>query len=174
MRSLKLIIKSISQEGLAKFGFRHSFHDLIYFGVGHLFLFSIFLNFIIKFKAPLEFFVEKHKFHVVLSCLEHILDNDVFNVPTCTLLALTSKKCRLFYKNIFVSINRLIAYINVFFKWFFPSQISQLVYGFGSLSRKPMQDNGVVYLTVLAPHAWNHFLRDWQPIRCVAWDPILL
>ena len=33
--------------------------------------------------------------------------------------------------------------------WFFPSQNSKPVYGFGPLSLKPMQGNEVVYLTML-------------------------
>ena len=36
---------------------------------------------------------------------------------------------------------------------FCPSQNSKLVYSFESLSLEPMLDNGVVYLTVLAPYS---------------------
>ena len=43
------------------------FHDLEYFEVGIIF---IFLEFIINLRAPLQKFVEKHQFHVMLSCLE--------------------------------------------------------------------------------------------------------
>jgi hypothetical protein len=54
--------------------------------------------------------------------------------------------------------------MNVFFfsnvHDFFPSQNSKLVYSFESLSLKPMQGNGVVYLTVLAPFHDDRSTRD--------------
>ena len=39
----------------------------------------------------------------------------------------------------------------ILYLWFFPSQSSKLVYNSESLSPKPMQCNGVLYLTVLTP-----------------------
>jgi hypothetical protein len=37
MRFSKLIIKSIAQKVMAKYGFERRFHDLKYFEVGHIF-----------------------------------------------------------------------------------------------------------------------------------------
>ena len=56
----------------------------------------IILECIINSRAPLQNFVEKNPFILILSCLEHILDNDMFNIPTCTLLALYCKVCKNF------------------------------------------------------------------------------
>ena len=49
---------------MAKSGFGRRFHDLKYFEVGFFF---IFLEFIINLRAPLQKFVEKHQFNVILS-----------------------------------------------------------------------------------------------------------
>ena len=80
---------------MAKYGFGRRFHDLKYFEVGFFF---IFLEFIINLRATLQNFVEKYQFNVILSCFKQILDNYMFNISTCTLLAPSSKICRLFLK----------------------------------------------------------------------------
>ena len=50
--------------------------------------------------------------------------------------------------------------------WFSPKQTSKLVYIFGSFSFKPMQGNGVVYLTMLAPHCHC----NTRAFLCCNWD----
>ena len=47
---------------MAKFDFGHRFHDLKYFGVG---FFIIFLEFIIKLRAPLQKELENNKLNVI-------------------------------------------------------------------------------------------------------------
>ena len=86
MRSSKLIIKSATQKIMAKSGFRLRFHNLKCFEVGFI---PIFLELIIKLRAPLQKFVEKHQFN-------RILDSCVFNISTWILLASSSKICGLF------------------------------------------------------------------------------
>ena len=64
-------------------------------------LFFIVLEYILNLRASLHFylfiFVEIHQFNVILSCFKQNLDNYVFNVATCTLLAPSSKICRFFF-----------------------------------------------------------------------------
>jgi hypothetical protein len=62
-----LIIKSIAQNVMAKYGFGHKFYDLKYFEVGFFF---IFLVFIIKLRVALQKYVENHQLYVILSCLK--------------------------------------------------------------------------------------------------------
>ena len=81
------IFKIISSKEMTKSGFGHRFHDLKYFKVGFIF---ILLEFLISLRATLQKFVGKHQFDVLLSCLEPILNNYVFNTCTWTLLALSS------------------------------------------------------------------------------------
>ena len=58
--------------------------------------FFIFFDFTIKLRATFQKSIEEHQFDVISSCFEQILDNYVFNISTCTLLAPPSKICRLF------------------------------------------------------------------------------
>jgi hypothetical protein len=58
--------------------------------------FLTFLEFIVNLRASLQKFVEQHEFDVILSYFKQMLDNYVFNIPICTMLALPSKICRLF------------------------------------------------------------------------------
>ena len=97
MRSSKLIIKSIAQKVMANYGFGCKFHDLKY--LDFRFFFFIFLEFIINMRATLQF-CRKHKFNVILSCFKKNLDNYMFNLSTCTLLALSSRIC-IFFLNLF-------------------------------------------------------------------------
>ena len=89
---------------MANSSFGHRFHDLKYFEVG---FFSIFLEFIINLRENSQRFFERNQFNIILSWLKQILDDYVFNLFTCTLLALSSKICRLFLKK-FGNINCLI------------------------------------------------------------------
>ena len=63
------------------------------------FIFFIFPKFFINLRASLQIFVENHQFHVVLSCFKQVSDNYVFNVSSCTILASSSRICRLFLNN---------------------------------------------------------------------------
>jgi hypothetical protein len=95
-RYSKLIIKCIAQKIMLKFGFGRKFHDLQFLKLD---FFPIFLEFIINLRASSTTkFVEKHQLDVILSFFLK-LNNYTFNISTCTLLALSSKICRLFVKN---------------------------------------------------------------------------
>ena len=95
MRSSKLIIKSIAQEAMTDSSFGHRFHDLKYFEVG--FVFFIILEFFYKLESTItKNSRRKHKFDVILSYFKQVLNNYMINVSTCTLLALSSRICRIF------------------------------------------------------------------------------
>ena len=49
-------------------------------------------------RASLQKFEENHQFDVNFSCFQQILDNYMFNISTCTLLASSSNICRFFGK----------------------------------------------------------------------------
>ena len=57
---------------------------------GLLLLFFVSLGFIITLRALLHKFVEKHQRDVILSSFKQNLNNYVFNISTCTLIALFS------------------------------------------------------------------------------------
>ena len=60
----------------------------------------IFPEFVINLGAPLQEFVEENPLNVILSSLKLILDNYMLNISTCTLLAVSFKIGRIFWKNI--------------------------------------------------------------------------
>ena len=91
----KLIAKSISQNGKClSSGLDMNFKALINLKLN----FFIFFEFIIDWRYHYNFIEEKHQLYVILSCFENILNYYVFNISTCTLLALYPKICRLFLK----------------------------------------------------------------------------
>ena len=69
MTSSKLIIKSIAQKVMAKFGFGRKFHDLKYLEFG---IFFLILEFIINLRETIQIFVKKNQFDVILSCFKQI------------------------------------------------------------------------------------------------------
>ena len=94
-----------------EFGFGHKFHHLKYFEVE--FFFHIPWVYY-KFEAPLDFFVDKSQFTKFLSYFKKNSNNYVFNIPTCTLLAPSSKIYRFFLKNILKSLFRSLWFSNVY------------------------------------------------------------
>ena len=88
----------------------------------------------------------------ILSYFKQILDNYEFNICTYTLLAPSSKICRLFLKK--YCQHTLLGFVGqCVFQMFmiFLSQKSNLVYSVELLSLTLMQGNEVVYLTMLVP-----------------------
>ena len=161
MRSSKLIIKSVARKVMANFDFGCSFHELEYFEAG---IFLIFLEFIINLRAPLQKKLEKHRFYKILSCFKKLVDHHMLdNIFICTLFAPSSKICRLFLD--FFWAKYIVGFVDhcVFqMLWFIPSQNSKLAYNVESLSLKPMQGNGVVHLTVLAPGKEVSLNQGWS------------
>ena len=93
-----------------------------------------------------------------------------------TLLEYVDYSWNYFFQQIFLGFVDQILFSN--FCDFFPSQKPMLVYSFESLSLKAMQGNGVVYLTVLAPH--NAYLGPYIIPLCGwfsvngAWSTVLM
>jgi hypothetical protein len=75
----------------------------------------------------------------------------VLNIPTCTLLASSSKICRLFLILFWSAKIAWLCGSMCFSNFYFLSQNSKLVHSLNHFHLRPMQGNGVVYLTVLAP-----------------------
>ena len=82
------------QKVMAKSGFRCQFYDLKYFEVGFFFHIS-WIHY--KLEGTITKIVEK-KLNVILVYSNQSLDDFVFNIPTCTLLAPSFIMCRLFLK----------------------------------------------------------------------------
>ena len=119
LRSSILIIKCDAQKQMIESYFGHRFHDHNYFEVGIFFHIIIFLEFIIYFRASLQYLVETHQL-MQFYCALNIIQTVTFSIsPTCTPLVLSSKICRLFLK-IFVSI----------IVWLYRSLCFQNVYDF--------------------------------------------
>ena len=76
-------------------------------------------------------FLEEHQFNIILPCFKENLDNYVFNIFTCALLASSSKTCRIFLNFVFVYIE-LFSFVDLIqgifqFLLIFPSQNLKLV-----------------------------------------------
>ena len=81
--------KSTAQKVIVDYDFGCEFDDLKYLKLDFVF------EFIVNLRATLQIFREEHQFYVVLCFFKQILDNYVFNISTCTLLAPCSKICGL-------------------------------------------------------------------------------
>ena len=86
--SSNLIIQSTTQKVIANFGFGRKSQDLKYFEVG---FFSIFLEFILNSRTPLQRCIEKNQYNINLSCFIQIIGYYVFNMSTCKLLVTLSR-----------------------------------------------------------------------------------
>ena len=80
---------------MAKFGYGRTFDDLKYFEARLVFHIPLILY---KLEGIVTKFNTKHQFYLILSYLKPVLNKYVFNIPTCTLLAPSSKICRIFLK----------------------------------------------------------------------------
>ena len=122
----------IAQKVMVKSRFRRRFHDCNFFEFEFLHIPWI----CYKFDGHITKKNRKHQFNVILLCFKQILDNYMFNISTCALLAPSSKICRLFLE--FFCQHKLLALVDqcFFFQMFriFPSQNANLVYSFESLS----------------------------------------
>ena len=72
--------------------------DFMTLNIMKLDIFFIFLAFIINMRRSLQKFLWTNQFDVILSCFKQTLNNHMFNIFTCTLLAPSSKICRFFLK----------------------------------------------------------------------------
>ena len=136
---------------MSKSHFGRRFHDLKYFEVG---IFSyIFLEFTINLRPSLQKFVERYQLDIILSFLNIFQTiTRVPNISTCTLLAMSSKICRLFLRIKIVKRNCLALQINVFSNVydFFLHKIQSKYIVLNHFHVNLSRGNGVVYLIVLA------------------------
>jgi hypothetical protein len=98
--------------------------------------------------------------------LKFFLENYVFNESTCTLLALSLK--HVVFSWIFCQ-HKLLSFVGqcLFFKflWFSFTKCKVSIY-FWVTFVKPMQGNGVVYLTVLAPYEMSLWSNPTNTTHC--------
>jgi hypothetical protein len=127
-------------------------HDLKYFEVGWIFIFYVFLH-ISWIHFELErtitkcnhqynhwWFVENHQYIVILSYSKQVLDKYLFNIPTCTLLASSSRMCRLFLKLFF----------QYKISWLCGSMCFQNVHDFFFIKMKVIHES--IYYESIYPH----------------------
>ena len=94
MRALKLIIKISVQKVMIEFGFGGKFHDLKYFEAGIFLILCV--HYILE--GIMTKICKKNQIQYNFIMFKHILNNYMINISTCTLLAPSSKLCKLLLK----------------------------------------------------------------------------